>query len=821
MRNFTLCTKKILVAVSCLFSLSASAQYSATVAQDPTSDYSSVPTTFSLTQVAATLGTDTATLAQALNNWADNQPADDAGKMFFTVKADGSTDGNYTGNYGEFWLDESGAPHAYNGGAWFAGNSWDATNDTYTIYVGQMPNYFTAADTLKGKFALVFEGKQATFDITYVINKPVENPTDGILKNLTIVGEQTIVHHELPRTSYAADAINIKVSGLASLMGLTDEQLTKNFPKMLFAAPYDDTYGIAKDTLTNSYTAGAPGFWFRKVIDATGNYGNTLAATIYGDSCKYYIEAFKLNATLDTISANWGQFPGKMTAGDSLSTAVYIVWAQNAYKLNLSLVIDTPTYTGLENMTKVGEETDSIKGLFPNSQYLTQPLKFNITNIAALLGCDSTTVSLQGITQDGGLTTNSTANNGGYWMNAAGHVVGWGTGAAMFCEPVGMYDATHPNMSSMNVGLYPSGVAAGDTLRATLYITDPDNTKYYQINLVIPVGEQKKADALDIVAVKKATIQVIKSSTDYLVDGNQTKYYLTPDQANELIATTAPELYSLYADSLWQADGTGKYNKSDFICTPAPGFWLGDKGQAHGWSNSDTAPVGICYDKTTGLFTVYQAPGATNEVGTAYNTSLFLVNEDTKKAIEIAFTIQWVDKLEDVTEVGTTAVTIPVSLQETTATLDLAAIAKALGLTDAQTLLTGGYYLKGLQENGLYSEGVDPIGSGLMFDRKGYCNNLGGVFGFNVNADDLSLIVFSNEEIEAGFKANSTICFQVDTKRYVVNITFMNADDYATGVKTVETSTREDGKLYDLSGREVNKATKGIYIRNGKKFVVK
>ena len=49
----------------------------------------------------------------------------------------------------------------------------------------------------------------------------------------------------------------------------------------------------------------------------------------------------------------------------------------------------------------------------------------------------------------------------------------------------------------------------------------------------------------------------------------------------------------------------------------------------------------------------------------------------------------------------------------------------------------------------------------------------------------------------------------------------MNADDYATGVKTVETSTREDGKLYDLSGREVNKATKGIYIRNGKKFVVK
>lgn len=821
MRNSTLNFKKILVAGLCLFSLSANAQYSTTVSQDPTSDYSSVPAVFKLTDVATTLGTDTATLMKAYNDWLKNQPTDDASKLFFTVKSDGTNDGNYTGNYGEFWLDRAGAPHAYDGGAWFAGNSCDATNDQYSVYVGQMPDYFTAADTLHGKFALVFGGKQATFEITYIINKPVENPTDGVLKNLTIVDEQTIIHHELPRTSYAADPIEVVVPGLASLMGLNEEQLTKNFSKMIFAPLYNDTYGTAGDTLSNKSTAGAPGFWFRKVLDETGNYGNTLAAAAYGDSCRFYLEAIKLNATNDTISANWGQFPSKMAAGDSLTAPVYVVWGQNAYKLNFSLVIDTPTYTGLESMTKVGEETDTIKGLYPNTQYLTKPLAFNIGNIAVLLGCDSANVSLQGVTTEGGLTTSSTANNGGYWMNAAGQVVGWGTGAALFCEPVGMNDKTHPDLTSMNVGLYPSGVNEGDTLRATLYITDPDNSKYYQVNLVVPVDKQQKAGLLDIVVTKKATIQVIKSSTDYIVDGNQTKYYVTPDQANELIATTTPELYSLYADSLWQADGTGKYNKSEFVCTPAPGFWLGEQGQAHGWSNSDTAPVGICYDKTTGLFTIYQAPGATNAVGTSYNTSLFLVNEETSKTIQIDFTIQWVDKLEDVKEVGSTSLTVPVSLNETQATLDLATIATSLGLADVNTLLTGGYYLKGMQENGLYSEGVDPVGAGLMFDRNGYCNNLGGVFGFTINPADNTMTVFSNEEIEADFKANSTICFQVDTKRYVVNLTFMNADDYATGVKAIEKDATQTGKIYDLSGREVSKPNKGIYIRNGKKFVVK
>ena len=45
-------------------------------------------------------------------------------------------------------------------------------------------------------------------------------------------------------------------------------------------------------------------------------------------------------------------------------------------------------------------------------------------------------------------------------------------------------------------------------------------------------------------------------------------------------------------------------------------------------------------------------------------------------------------------------------------------------------------------------------------------------------------------------------------------------DDDATGIASPLGDT-EEGAVYDLSGRRVEKPGKGIYIRNGKKIVTK
>ena len=58
---------------------------------------------------------------------------------------------------------------------------------------------------------------------------------------------------------------------------------------------------------------------------------------------------------------------------------------------------------------------------------------------------------------------------------------------------------------------------------------------------------------------------------------------------------------------------------------------------------------------------------------------------------------------------------------------------------------------------------------------------------------------------------------------YAINVKLVTANTYETGVKSVNASTVSDGKVYDLSGRSMNKSklNKGIYIINGKKHVVK
>lgn len=45
--------------------------------------------------------------------------------------------------------------------------------------------------------------------------------------------------------------------------------------------------------------------------------------------------------------------------------------------------------------------------------------------------------------------------------------------------------------------------------------------------------------------------------------------------------------------------------------------------------------------------------------------------------------------------------------------------------------------------------------------------------------------------------------------------------DYVDGIESIESAESSDSKLYDLSGRKVGRARKGLYIRNGRLFIVK
>lgn len=64
-------------------------------------------------------------------------------------------------------------------------------------------------------------------------------------------------------------------------------------------------------------------------------------------------------------------------------------------------------------------------------------------------------------------------------------------------------------------------------------------------------------------------------------------------------------------------------------------------------------------------------------------------------------------------------------------------------------------------------------------------------------------------------------------KGYIVTTTsasspeFLDLSGAATGISSAAADTHKDGRLYDLQGRRIEKPVKGVYIRDGKKVVIK
>ena len=61
------------------------------------------------------------------------------------------------------------------------------------------------------------------------------------------------------------------------------------------------------------------------------------------------------------------------------------------------------------------------------------------------------------------------------------------------------------------------------------------------------------------------------------------------------------------------------------------------------------------------------------------------------------------------------------------------------------------------------------------------------------------------------------------TERMWVRTKHIFSEDETTGINTVENtqSTIENTAVYNLNGQRIVKPTKGLYIQNGKKYIVK
>ena len=747
--------RKLLLAVVCLFTgLSAQAQFTATLEQYARSSYQTDNVNFSLTEVATQLGTDTTSLMNAFRSWTAEGSTE--ANMFFYQEADGNFSDNYTqGGKGGFWIQSDGMVGVWPKVVFYNTIVWDSESDLFVISIGQFPDSLAAGATFRPQFKLVYGEKEATFDITYIV-KPIPEvtaPTTLKESELNVVGETTLEVAQFPRSGTNGSSYSFEINDLTEKLGISGELLGLVLPKIIYSTERDAAIGDKKDSLTNKSTANAPGWWLAKQTeDEHGNISNEVLAAPYNtDGEVYYTEQFSFNG--NSLSFILGQHGNALKAGDNYFNLIYIIYNDKAYRIRINLTIEEAEYTGLDNMTKTGETIiEKEQGIDDSYNYDTVSFTLDTEAIAEELGCDTKQLSLQVLDSNGNLSSSSTANNGGYWMTADGTVCQWGSSAVVFVEPV-----TSGDLSTLNLGHYPGNMRPGDEVHFNMYIVNEG--KYHLLDILYQVKEKEAEDqsGYKIVATRTAVVQVIASASDYLVNGNQTVYTLAPSAVDELIGTSSPSLYCELADTITAATGEKYAPYTRYLCTPAPGVWLGKEGQGHSWTGNAEAPVGICYSLSNGQFTIYQCPGV-NAVGTAYKTNLYLVNEETKNMIQIKFTVQFVSELVSYEIVGEESLLLPVDMDDNFIEVDVNKAATALGISTEE--LMGDYTLKGMNESGLFGDSFSPVDNGCSFNiANGAYDELGKIHVLFVEeGNGYVLDVIADEEVEDGYQTNGQMC---------------------------------------------------------------
>ena len=239
--------KKLLLAVVCLLPgfISANAQFKATLEQYARSNYSTNDVVFSLTEIASQLETDTTSLMDGLRAWSAGNSAD--GNMFFYQEPDGNFSDNYTqGGKGGYWINMDGTVGDWPNAVYYNTIGWDSESDQFAISFGQFPDSLSAGATFTPHFKLVFNGKEATFDITYIVNPipEVSAPTTLKESELNVVDEVTLEIHQFPRSGTNASSYASEIDGLLEQYGgHSGEEMGAILPNILYTTQRDPVIG--------------------------------------------------------------------------------------------------------------------------------------------------------------------------------------------------------------------------------------------------------------------------------------------------------------------------------------------------------------------------------------------------------------------------------------------------------------------------------------------------------------------------------------------------------------------------------------------------
>ncbi len=758
-------------------------------------------------------------------------------QIVWGVLPDGTETNESTSDPQGFWMDADGKVSAFAGALWYAFVSVD--EGKMFVNIGMMPD--TAEEGADYKTVLTLKNGEKSYiiNVEEVINQKPDMDIVTELSKLNIVKEYTGTLDFVYGKNNVTSSTNVDVTGIAEALEISEEDLSASFVDRLYAQVVNNVAGEGEDDKFEEEDQLYPIIaktdgWFGRYIEWDEEAAKELPLEHnylhnWGAGCTYYLHG---NAYADGVYSigTYGQYGGTMKAGDEETAILYVINGDKAAKITLTSNVVLPEAIPFDEMTQVGELTVTPSAK-PQSGYDAINTTIDMAAVLEQLDCTAAEVKVMYFAEEGVVTEDGTANNGGSWFDDNGYVISHGNGASFYMEPTSFSDG------NWNIGQYPNhfaDITEDKVMTTDIIMSYLDKYVTVHVNYTVKVPEEVDEDFYKEVGSDVLNIQIIPSAEAYMAEN---KTQLDYDYISSLIGET----FVLYGEKyraateekeeeIYMDPGT---NCSDGDAKGA-GFWY--KKTTHENKDGETVVTADGWGENSfgfqlsasGEISWFQIPGE-RSVGDEYFANIWFVNEETGDYYKYALNVKFVSELSPETEeagseeIGTDITTLEDDHGLYVLPLDLAKAMEALEIPEGDTdILSAATVLAGKSPSVFEEYAFDD--SEIMFGTNGF------VIPESQQADyegDFIMVSFGFDGDEpiakiddsTGFLENNPeeiipvhVGFEYNGKRYLYTIN-MAASGVATGVTKIDNAAvKANGKYIE------NKRV--VIVRNGQKYNV-
>lgn len=703
----------------------------------------------------------------------------------------------------------------------------DTIKDEFVCYIGQKTELCEAGDTFLTQVYLINGQDTVVFNITLSIKESTQilpTPTT-LISQLNIIGE-TDVHVTI--TTKSETHFRVGVKEIAEVFGV-DMSIPQTIEYMLYACGININTLKRTDMLVSYAKYGIFVFKEENSDDDTaypcaacptrGNYFSD-CFTIY--NLYYEPSSETLVGTIHPEHLN-------NEAGEQHKTELYIVYGNKAHRINIH------TYTAEHKLKRIEEYECVGKRIIKmerTPKWSSSTFDIDVNLITENLKCLTSELIV--------LTSDENNYVNGSFFSTLDVFISRSktfkiTASPKTCEGVDInYSITfNAEQEQMTMSLNSITSIPKDSSIVhhfpVLFVYD---NKFYEIEVITTfTSDVIEFDDGTEVGSENIYIQLPEPKMTQSPDRGKT-IAIDYSLISELTGTDNPELF------VYKKQGnTMKTN--DFhmqIPNRSISFYMEEDGyrmQDSVLHQQDTETELLYLTYYLSYHTLYSL--LKNTIGTTYTGSLFFVNTENKKYYTINYTIEPVDEAKNTKYVGEEEIILPIGKATISRTeFDTGKAMEALGITDVQQLREAEWQASRSDKSTfLYANtGYDEAKGGFPFNVKGCLEeeeeNIAFHVGYAQEGEKHYLTSASASALEDGQEYTTRLALDYGENRYIFHVRLMNEKTYTAlhGIKAEHNT--EDETIYDLSGRIVGRGKasaggleKGVYIRNGKKFVVK